>query len=167
MVLGDPPPPASLVAQRKSLGLDRHDEVWQGEYRMVPAASFEHSMAGVALVSLLAPIASARGFCLSLEFNLGTSDDYRVPDLGVHRGAPTGVWLPTAAVVVEVRSPGDDSLAKFAFYFDRGVEEILLADLAERSVRWFRRYEGAFVGGDASELLGVDALTVAAALGWQ
>ena len=115
----------------------------------------------------MAPIASARGFCLSLEFNLGTGDDYRVPDLGVHRGAPTGVWLPTAAVVVEVRSPGDDSLAKFAFYFDRGVEEILLADLAERSVRWFRRDEGAFVGSDASELLGVDALTVAAALGWQ
>ena len=41
VVLGDPPPVlASLIAERKRLGLDTHDEVWQGEYHMAPAASF-------------------------------------------------------------------------------------------------------------------------------
>ncbi len=166
-VLGDPPPPASLVANRKRLGLDRHDEVWQGEYRMSPAASFEHSTAGVALVSLFGPIATACGMRVSLEFNLGSVDNYRVPDLGVHRGQPAGVWIDTAAIVVEVRPTGDDSLAKLAFYFDHGVEEVLIADLAERTVQWFGRGTNAFVKRQSSAILAVDATTVASALGWE
>ena len=58
VVLGDPPPLlASLIADRKRLGLDRHDEVWQGEYHIAPAASYAHGRAEAILASLLRPIA--------------------------------------------------------------------------------------------------------------
>jgi Uma2 family endonuclease len=154
------------LANRNRLGLDRHDEVWQGEYHLAPAPSFEHSTTGVALVALLRPLANARRMCVSLEFNLGSRDDYRVPDLGVHVGEPSGVWLATAAIVVEVLSPGDDSLAKMPFYFDHGVDEVLTVDLADLTVQWFERGAQSFLTVTSSTLLGTDTATVASALGW-
>ena len=39
VVLGPRPPELdALIARRRSLGLDTHDEVWKGEYHMAPAA---------------------------------------------------------------------------------------------------------------------------------
>lgn len=68
-------------------------------------------------------------------FNLGRPDDFRVPGGGYHRGRPTGTFLATAAVVVEVVSPGDETFDKFDFYAGRDVEEIVLADPQRRVVR--------------------------------
>ena len=40
VVLGPPPAEISaLIARRHALGLDTHDEVWEGEYHMAPAAN--------------------------------------------------------------------------------------------------------------------------------
>ena len=40
VVLGDPPPAlASLIAERQRLGLDRRDEIWEGDYHVVPGPS--------------------------------------------------------------------------------------------------------------------------------
>jgi Uma2 family endonuclease len=150
VVLGDPPPVlVSLIAERRRLGQDTHDEVWNGEYHMAPAPSFAHARCG-------------------LEFNLGSSKNFRVPDLGVHRGQPSGVWIETAAIVVEVRSPDDESYEKFEFYAEHGVEEILIADLATRTVTWFVRSETepGFVATAASAVLGLTAAEIAAALNW-
>jgi Putative restriction endonuclease len=176
VVLGDPPPVlVSLIAERRRLGVDTHDEVWNGEYHMAPAASFEHAHSGGAINRLLGPAADAKGLQVSLEFNLGSPDNYRVPDLGVHRGKPSGVWIATAAIVVEVRSPDDESYEKFDFFADHGVEEILIADLATKTVTWFARgpfsagearSEAKFLRGDRSSILDLSAAEVAAALGW-
>ena len=58
------------------------------------------------------------------KFNLGESEhDYRVPDGGVHRERPRGVWLATAAIVVEIVSPGDESMEKLPFYARQRVDE--------------------------------------------
>ena len=167
VVLGDPPPLlASLIADRKRLGLDRHDEAWHGEYHMAPAASYEHGEVEAVLASLLRPIAQPRGLRVGMAFNLGTLGDFRVPDLGVHRGRPSGAWLPTAAIVVEVRSPDDETYDKFGFYFLSGVEEVLVVDLTSREVLWFERGTHAFVGAGSSRLLGLSADAVRRELGW-
>jgi hypothetical protein len=45
-----------------------------------------------------------------------------VPDRGYHRGVPSEVFVPTAAVVV--------------FYARHGVEEICVADPRARQIAW-------------------------------
>ena len=167
VVLGDPPAAlASLIADRKRQGLDRHDELWQGEYHMSPAASFEHADAVGSLHLLLGPGARAIGLRNVGEFNLGVRRDFRVPDLGFHRGRPTGTWLATAAIVVEVLSPDDETREKYGFYFDRGVEELLVVDPIERTAQWYARGAIGFDPVDTSLLLSVTNDEVAAALDW-
>ncbi len=167
VVLGDPPEVlVALIAERKRLGLDVYDELWQGEYHMAPAASFEHARACSVIDQLVGSKTEERGFCGSTAFNLGSLDDFRVPDLGVHRGEPSGVWIPTAAIVAEVRSPDDETYDKFGFYFEHGVEEILVADLKTKSVTWFVRGESAFEPTDRSALLDITVNDVAVALKW-
>jgi Putative restriction endonuclease len=167
VVLGDPPQLlASLVADRIRLGLDRHDEVWQGDYHMAPAPSYRHARIGARLASLFQPPAEVAGLEVSLEFNLGDRLNFRVPDLGVHRGEPEGTWLATAAIVVEVRSLDDETYEKFEFYFDHGVEEILVCDLATSTVQWFSRGDASFVKTDASIILGLTSTDVLAGIEW-
>ncbi len=167
VILGDLPPCITdLIAERQRLGLDHHDEVWEGDYHMVPAGSFEHASTGSRLHVLLARSAERHGLVPSLEFNLGEANDFRVPDLGIHRGSPSGVWIPTAAVVVEVLSPDDESYEKFGFYFARGVEEILIADPQQRLVQWYVRGSDGFVPADRSSVLGLGVGDVRSALDW-
>ena len=45
-------------------------------------------------------------------FNLRGPGDYRAPDQGCHRVGAGGTWLPSAALVVQVVSPDDESHAK-------------------------------------------------------
>jgi Uma2 family endonuclease len=169
VVLGDPPPVlASLIDERKRLGLDTHDEVWEGEYHMAPAAAFRHGAVQARLVEILAPLARAAGLAFGLEFNLGHKNNFRVPDLGVHCGSPEGVWLKSAAVVVEVRSPDDESLQKFGFYAAHEVDELLIVDLVSETVTWHRR-NAAGDGYDlvlGSELLPITSARIAAELGY-
>jgi Uma2 family endonuclease len=167
VVLGDIPPTlVSLIAERQRLGLDSHDEVWNGEYHMAPAASFKHSRSNGLLFRLLDDAAGSLGLTASMEFNLGDKEDFRVPDLGVHRGLPDGVWHQTAAIVVEVRSPDDESYDKFSFYFARDVEEILIADLATETVHWFARTDSSFVEQSQSSIFPLTTSEVAIQLGW-
>jgi Uma2 family endonuclease len=69
-------------------------------------------------------------------------------------------------IVVEVRSPDDETYEKFRFHFEHNVEEIVVADLVTKTVEWFTRSTDTFDRIDRSELLGVSASDVAAALGW-
>jgi Uma2 family endonuclease len=166
VVLGEMPPVlASLVAQRKQQGLDRHDEIWNGDYHMSPAASFEHGRIAFQLANLL-EARSHDGFVVGLEFNLGNPEDFRIPDLGLHRGAPEGVWHATAAMVVEVRSPHDETFEKFGFYFDHGVEEVLVVDLPTKQVSLYARSTDHFVPVDQSALLPLAGAEISELLRW-
>jgi Uma2 family endonuclease len=167
VVLGDPPEVlVSLFAQRKQQGMDTHDELWNGDYHMAPAAAFRHGRVQGLLFALLDQVAETLGFIAGLEFNLGEPNDYRVPDLGVHRHEPSGSWVPSAMIVVEVRSPDDETYEKFPFYLDHHVEEILVADLVTKAVEWFTRSGDTFARVEHSVLLGVSKTEVANALGW-
>ncbi len=129
----------ALKKRRRISGLDRLDEVWEGVLHMVPAPNFGHARAGQQLAEILGPLARAAGLIPTMqEFNLGDSiDDFRVPDGGLHRPGAEGIWLPTAALVVEIVSPGDETWQKLPFYAAHGVDEVLILDPEERgAVHW-------------------------------
>lgn len=135
------PPPAELRAlleRRRRDGLDRFDEVWEGVLHMIPAPSLEHARITNQLMEMLSPAARAAGLIPAMGgFNLGESErDYRVPDGGLHRPGASGTWLSTAALVVEVVSPGDETYDKLAFYVRHRVDEVLIVDAVKRSVEW-------------------------------
>ncbi len=65
------------------------------------------------------------------------------------------MWVPTAAIVVEVVSPDDETWEKFDFYARHRVEEICIADPMARQIRWFVLAGDAYEETDASPLLGV------------
>lgn len=156
----------TLIRRRQGLGLDIYDEVWEGTYHVAPAAHPAHGYVDHALAVLLDPYAKSSGLIATGPFNLGGPDDYRVPDHGYHRELPDDVWVPTAAIVVEVVSPDDETYAKFTFYSARGVDEVIVADPQERSVRCFRQGGDDYVEADASALLGARAEELAGGITW-
>lgn len=147
-------------------GADRHDEVWQGVRHMVAARGAAHSLIVAQLAILLDGPARVAGLVVSVEFNLGDAADYRVPDLGVHRGTPCGTWLPTAAVAVEVLSPNDETWDKLEFYAGRGVEELLIVDPVNRSVDWRSLRAGEYVTTERSALLDLPGDELAGRIDW-
>jgi Uma2 family endonuclease len=76
------------------------------------------------------------------------------------------VCNPTAAFVVVILSPEDESRAKLPFYFRVGVEEVLLVDPDERTIEWLVRAEDAFEPADGSTLLGVTSAALADRIDW-
>ena len=89
-----------------------------------------------------------------------------MPDLSFLRSDRGLTWHPTAAVVVEVVSVGDESRRKFDFYHRAGVEEVLIVDPDACTVEWFERGQDAFRQVDGSTLLGLASTELAAAIGW-
>ncbi len=167
VVLGDPPVEiVDFLARRRALDQDRNDEVWEGDYHVVPAPDVWHGIVDSNLTERLAPLARAAGLVGTTQFNLGELGDFRVPDGGYHRGAPSGVFLPTAAIVVEILSPDDETWLKFDFYARHGVDEICVVDPRRREVRWFVLAGTAYEETGASPLLGVTAAELVAAIDW-
>ena len=167
VVVGEPPVEiTSFLARRRALGQDRLDEVWEGEYHVVPAPHFWHGQVDSELAALLRPPAKSAGLVITSRFNLGVKDDYRVPDGGYHRAPVSAVWVPTAAVVVEVVSPDDETWGKFNFYARHAVEEICIADPFARSIRWFVLGGDAYGETGASPLLGVAAKDLVSRIDW-
>lgn len=159
----------TLIERRRALGQDLFDEVWEGEYHMNPAPCLGHGLVENQLTVLLHhPYARAAGLRGSGPFNLGSEGDYRVPDQGYHRTPLVEVFVPTAAIVAEVVCPDDETYAKFGFYARRGVEELIVADPEQRSVRMWRlvpavpRYDEV----EASGLLSLSASALGAAVDW-
>ena len=80
--------------------------------------------------------------------------DYRVPDRGVHRATPSDVFVVSAALVVEVLSPHDESWAKLGFYASHQVDEVVLIDPQTTEVTWLVREGYGYVSTERSEVLG-------------
>jgi hypothetical protein len=169
LVLGTPPPELeALLERRRQAGVDRLDEVWQGVHHMVPGPSFEHARISQQLAELLGPPARAAGLLPAMsEFNLGESEhDFRVPDGGLQRPGAAGVWLSTAAVVVEILSPGDESWQKLPFYAEHHVDEVLLVDPTERTVTWLALRDGEYEPVQGSGLIELGPTELAERLDW-
>ncbi len=157
-----------VLERRRRAGLDRLDEVWQGVLHVVPAPRGEHADIAQQLAVILDGPARAAGLVPTMgEFNLGESEhDYRVPDGGIHRDRPRGVWLATAALIVEIVSPGDESWDKLSFYARQNVDEVLIVDPRGRSVSWLALVEGNYVPLERSRLIEFDAAGLALRIDW-
>jgi Uma2 family endonuclease len=156
----------ALLERRRALGQDRYDEVWKGEYHMAPAPHSSHGYIGGQLAVLLHPLAQRAGLIDTGPFNLGGPDDYRVPGRGLLRAVPTTTYLPTAAVVVEIVSPGDETWQKLDFYAAHSVDELLVADPAKRSVTCLVLHAGRYLEAEASRLLGIGSAKLAEQIDW-
>lgn len=162
----------ALLDERRRLGIDRWDEMWEGVLHMVPPPSDRHQHVGTELLLVLGPLAKRRGLVVRYEtglFRAGADDDYRVPDLvfakpaqRAERGIEGG-----AELVVEIRSPGDESHDKLSWYAELGVAEMLVIDPDTMAVELFTGVDGAVspvsAGGDGvlvSDVLGTGFVTV-------
>jgi Uma2 family endonuclease len=134
----------ALKERRRVSGLDRLDEVWEGVLHMVPAPNYGHARLGQQLAEILGPLARDASLEAAMgEFNLGDSEaDFRVPDGGLHRPGAKGVWLHTAALVVEIVSPGDETWQKLPFYAAHEVDEVLIVDPQACAVHWLGLTDG-------------------------
>jgi hypothetical protein len=150
-----------LLERRRRIGADHHDEMWEGVYHMAPAPNAPHAFVGQELSTLLNAPARASGLYVSLEFNLGAQDDYRVPDLGVHRERPSGAWVATAALVVEIVSPGDESWKKLPFYAVHDVD-----DPATRKADWLALTDREYRPVEHSELIDLSASDLVERIDW-
>jgi hypothetical protein len=167
VVLGSRPPELeALIEKRRRLGQDSFDEIWQGDYHMVPAPSGRHSRLEMDLARLLWPSADAAGLIQTGPFNIGVADDCRIPDQGYHRVRSDDVWFATAAVVVEIRSAGDETYEKFDFYARHDVDEIVVVEPDDERVLWFVLRDGAYIEVERSEVLGVTTAEVESQLDW-
>lgn len=120
-----------MIAERHRLGLDRHDEIWEGVLHVVPPASHRHQQLEFELAKALEGAAQRRGWRVLVETGVfAAADDYRVPDVvvfGPEAASERGVD-GSPEVVVEIRSPGDESHAKVPWYSGRGAAAVLVVD---------------------------------------
>jgi Uma2 family endonuclease len=133
-VIIDPSP--TFLEERRRLGHDRKDEVWDGVLHMVPPASSRHQALDRDLLLLLVPLGKRHDLEVLSDTGLFARDDeYRVPDLLVFdpkfmtkRGIDG-----RAEIAIEILSPNDESREKFGFYAKCNVSEFWLIDPITRA----------------------------------
>lgn len=169
-LLPDPPPPEvlHLLERRTRLGLDRKDEVWEGVLHVVPGPSHTHADIAHQLAVIIDAPARAAGLQPTIaEFNLGESEaDFRVPDGGLHRPGAASMWHPTAALVLEILSPGDETWEKLPFYAAHDVDEVLILDPEKRAVHWLALADRAYRPIERSRLIDLSADELAKQIRW-
>jgi Uma2 family endonuclease len=169
-VVLDPPPVElqALLEQRKRLDQDRHDEIWKGVLHMAPAPHDAHADIQQQLAELMGPLARQAGLrpLISGEFNIGEPEDFRVPDGGLLRGREPATWHPTAALAVEIVSPGDESWDKLPFYAAHEIDELLIVDPATRKVDWLALTDGEYRPVDRSGLIDLGPKALGEHLDW-
>ncbi len=164
----DPPPPAveQLLEQRRRTGADRRDEVWEGVLHIAPVPHSRHARLQWQLALLFDGPARTAGLEPSSEFNLGEPDDYRIPDGGLHHPTPDGLYLATAALVIEILSRGDETWDKRPFYAAHDVEELVIIDPDTRTVQWLALADGAYRPIDHSRLIDLGPKQLAELIDW-
>ena len=149
-----PQVPQHILDQRARTGADRWDEMWEGVLHMPPVPNREHQdVAKDLMIWLETHWARRLGNRVHGPINLaspgGWPNDYRIPDLVLltpdrfdidrneyFEGAPT--------VVIEVRSPGDETMDKMPFYAKLGVPEMWIIDRDTRAPDLYVLREGQY-----------------------
>jgi Uma2 family endonuclease len=168
MVL-DPHAPGldELKERRRISGLDRLDEVWEGVLHIVPAPNYGHGDIESQLHTILRPIARQAGLRMIGQSNLGESThDFRVPDSALHRPGTAGMWHPTAALVIEIVSPEDETWQKLPFYAVHEVDEVLIIDPEEHAVHWLGLDGGEYRPIERSGLIDLGPNELAEQIDW-
>jgi Uma2 family endonuclease len=157
-----------LLVRRQELGLDRADEMWEGVLHVNPAPYGRHARILSQLTVIFDGPARAAGLQLMMaEFNVGSRGDYRVPDGGLHRPGPDEMYYPTAALVVEIVSPDDESWAKLPFYAAHYVDEVLIVEPQKREVHWHGLRGDGYAPIERSGLIDFGAADLAGRIVWE
>ncbi|MGQ0574153.1 MAG: Uma2 family endonuclease [Pseudonocardia sp.] len=145
--------PQSMLDERRALGLDGRDEMWDGVLHMPPPPGGPHQRLSTRFNFLLTPVVERHGLVSHMETGLfRRDDDYRVPDQLYCRPEHCSErGAEGAEVVVEVRSDGDDTYRKFEFYAELGVREVLVLHQRPRGVELFRLVDGRYVAVSPAE----------------
>jgi Uma2 family endonuclease len=154
-----------LIRERKRLGADRYDEVWDGVYVMPSMPNLDHQELVHDLDNIFGEVVSRPGLG-KVYPGVNVSDraadwkeNYRVPDLVVllknSRAIRHSAHVQGGPdFLVEIESPGDDSEEKVPFYAQLGVRELLLIHRDKRTLRLLRLQGGELVLVPASALEG-------------
>lgn len=133
--------PPHWLAERRNTDASQWDEMWDGVLHMCPVPTTSHNNLAYDLRDhLKRRWAKPFGNRVYGETNLTTPDDepqwvknYRIPDLVLldppRFGIDKNEYLAGAPlVVVEIRSPDDESYEKLPFYAGLGVPEVWVID---------------------------------------
>lgn len=144
----------AVIAEMPRRWLDEHkaseaaqwDEVWNGVLHMPPMPNGMHQDFNLDLASFLKwDWAKPRGGRVRQEVNLTTPEDedrwthnYRIPDLVLLSPDRLHIdkneyMVGAPLVVVEIKSPGDETYEKFPFYAGLGVPEVWVFDRDTRA----------------------------------
>lgn len=150
----DPDEAKALIRKRRAMGVDRHDEVWEGVYVMSPIANLEHQYLGYKLTSALeqalggvAGVLAFPGVNVSDRVDKWTKN-FRCPDVAIFLpGNPAqpqkAHWYGGPDFAAEIISPRDRSRKKLDFYAKVGVRELLLVDRKPWKLELYRLADGA------------------------
>ena len=149
-----PQVPQHLLDHRARTGADRWDEMWEGVLHMPPVPNREHQDLALTLAFWLRthwadPLGNRVHGPINVASPGGWPNDYRIPDLLLltpdrfdidhneyFEGAPT--------VVIEIRSPGDETMEKMPFYAKLGVPETWIIDRDTRTPELYVLREGEY-----------------------
>ena len=137
------------LARRRLTGIDRFDEMWEGVLHMAPAPMYEHQRIVAELDRFLGPLCKHhRRGVLAVQINVfneaPVEPDYRIPDLTFiaagheHVLARDGTRGGGPDAVIEVRSPGDETYEKLAFFAKLGVREVIVVHRDTKDVEVYR-----------------------------
>ncbi len=129
-----PEVPPHIVEWRRRTGADRWDEMWEGVLHMPPAPDVYHQDFQWSLETWLRNhwAKPRRGKVLH-DVNVAPPgewpNNYRIPDLvlltSARRSIARGACLEGPPdVVIELRSPGDETMEKLPFFESLGVPEV-------------------------------------------
>jgi Uma2 family endonuclease len=139
--------PNFILEWRRETGADRFDEMWEGVLHMNPPPDDELQELEWSLETWLRFNWRTPDRKVYHQFGVSPdekwTDNYRVPDLvlitadrvHLHKGTH---FQGGPAVVVEIRSPGDETFKKFDFYASLDISEIWVIDRSTKEPQLFR-----------------------------
>jgi Uma2 family endonuclease len=139
LVIGDQMKGRQLIEERKALGIDRHDEVWDGVYFIPPIPDILHQCLAFHLlvaVQQARPLSDDDRLFVGVNVsdrNEGWEQNYRIPDAAIYlpdnpaRDCDTH-WCGGPDFAVEILSEGDRAREKLDYYAKVGTRELLIID---------------------------------------
>lgn len=158
-----------IVAERRALGLDRFDEVWDGVYVIAPIADSEHQFVTGELAVTLGTIcrepfgADVFAGCNVSDRKIDWTSNYRWPDVAVFFAANPAQdmethWFGGPDFAVEVSSDKDRTWDKLDFYAKVKTRELLIIDRNPWKLSLLR------LNGEQMELVATSSLEDSAAV---
>jgi Uma2 family endonuclease len=130
--------PQWYLDQRRKTGADRWDEMWDGVLHLVLSPnSDQQELEGQLEYELRLRWQPRSGGLVLHQINVARPgrwpEDYRVPDLVLLRPERFAIdrneyYEGGPDVVVEIKSPGDETYEKLPFYAEIGVRELWVVD---------------------------------------